>query len=61
MINKVKQFLTEVIQELKKVTWPGRKEAISSTVVVLIFIMLMSILVIIADEIFGKVIKLLIG
>jgi len=36
MIKKVIQFLKEVKNELKKVTWPNRKEVINSTIVVLI-------------------------
>ncbi len=38
LINKSAKFLREVIIELKKVTWPGRKQTIGSTVVVLILV-----------------------
>jgi preprotein translocase subunit SecE len=36
MFKKIIQFIKEVKQELKKVTWPGRREVINSTIVVLI-------------------------
>jgi preprotein translocase subunit SecE len=36
------QFLREVKVELKKVTWPTRKQTISSTVVVIILVMIIS-------------------
>ena len=38
LIGKALQFLREVRVELKKVTWPSRKQAIGSTVVVLILV-----------------------
>lgn len=36
------QFLREVKVELKKVTWPSRKQTVNSTVVVIILVMLIS-------------------
>jgi len=40
--TKAVQFLREVKIELKKVTWPSRKEATASTVVVIILVMIVS-------------------
>jgi len=37
-ITKSLQFLREVKMELKKVTWPSRKQTIGSTVVVLVLV-----------------------
>ena len=42
LIGKALQFLREVRVELKKVTWPSRKQAIGSTVVVLILVIIIS-------------------
>lgn len=42
-INKGLQFLREVKVELKKVVWPTRKQALGSTVVVLILVMIVSV------------------
>jgi preprotein translocase subunit SecE len=36
------QFLREVRVELKKVTWPSRKQTIGSTVVVIVIVLLIS-------------------
>ena len=36
------QFLREVKVELKKVTWPSRKQTLGSTVVVIILVMIIS-------------------
>ncbi len=41
-LDKSLQFLREVKIELKKVTWPSRKQTIGSTVVVLILVMIIS-------------------
>jgi len=42
-INKGLQFLREVKVELKKVVWPTRRQALGSTAVVLILVMIVSI------------------
>lgn len=42
-INSAVQFLREVKIELKKVTWPSRKQTIGSTAVVIAVIILISI------------------
>ena len=41
--NKGLQFLREVKVELKKVTWPSRKQTVGSTVVVIILVMIISL------------------
>ena len=43
------QFLREVKVELKKVTWPSRKQTIGSTVVVLVLVLLISLFLGIVD------------
>ena len=42
-IDKSLQFLREVRVELKKVTWPSRKQPIGSTVLVIILVMIISL------------------
>lgn len=41
-LGKVTQFLREVKIELKKVTWPSRKETLASTAVVIILVIIIS-------------------
>jgi len=43
MIAKVTEFLADVRNELKKVSFPTRAETIGSTTVVIVFCVLMSI------------------
>ena len=41
-LEKAKQFYHEVRVELKKITWPPRKETIASTSVVLIIVIIVA-------------------
>jgi preprotein translocase subunit SecE len=41
-VDKSLQFLREVKIELKKVTWPSRKQTIGSTIVVIVLVMIVS-------------------
>ena len=43
IFGKTTQFLREVKVELKKVTWPSRKQTIGSTVVVIALVMIISV------------------
>ena len=48
-LDRALQFLREVKIELKKVTWPSRKQAIGSTVVVIILVMIISLFLGVVD------------
>lgn len=48
-LSKGLQFLREVKTELKKVTWPSREQTISSTVVVIIFVIIISLFLGLSD------------
>jgi len=41
--NKSLQFLKEVRVELRKVTWPSRKQTLASTAVVIVLVMILSV------------------
>lgn len=45
------EFLQEVRQEAKKITWPSRKETMITTVMVLIMVVLASIFFLIVDAV----------
>jgi preprotein translocase subunit SecE len=55
------QFLREVRIELKKVTWPSRKQTIGSTAVVLLMVILVSIFLGIVDFGLSSLVRLVIG
>ena len=52
-----KQFLREVRTELKKVTWPSRKDTLSGTLVVLVAVFLIAIFLGIVDSGLSNLIK----
>ena len=49
IFSKSAQFLREVKVELKKVTWPSRKQTVGSTVVVIVLVMLISLFLGVVD------------
>ncbi|AJE02520.1 preprotein translocase subunit SecE [Geobacter pickeringii] len=61
MITKVKEFLAEVKAELGKVTWPSRKETISTTWVVVAIVFLISIYLGACDVVLAKVMRFILG
>ncbi len=58
-IYKSLQFLREVKIELKKVTWPTRKQTISSTIVVIIIVFLISFFLGIVDIALSNILRLI--
>jgi preprotein translocase subunit SecE len=60
-IIKIRDFLTEVGTELKRSSWPTRKELVDSTVIVIITMLLFGIFVSSADFVFMKVVEFLTG
>jgi len=50
MWEKVLQFFREVKTELKKVTWPPRKEAVASTVVILVIVFIIALFLFVVDQ-----------
>ncbi len=57
MLAKARNFIDDVKSELKKVTWPSRKETISTAWVVVVIILLISIYLGICDFILAKILK----
>ena len=50
MIENIKEFLSDVRSELKKVSFPTKAETIGSTTVVIVFCVLMSIYLSVIDS-----------
>jgi len=55
------KFVREVRQEMDKVTWPTRKEATISTVMVLVLAALAATFFIVVDYIISALVRALIG
>jgi preprotein translocase subunit SecE len=54
ILLRLNRFLREVVAELRKVIWPTRKELVTYTVVVLVFVAFMVALVFGLDALFAK-------
>jgi preprotein translocase subunit SecE len=56
MVTKAIQFLSEVKSEVKKVTWPTKKEAMGGTAVVLVVVFIMALFLGLIDMVLSKII-----
>ena len=61
MFKKIFKFLREVRLEMKKVTWPTRKEVTGSTGVVIVTVMIVAIYLGIVDNILQQAILRLVN
>ena len=61
VINGVSRFLKEARAELKKVTWPTPKEALASTSVVIVVVIIVSIFLGIVDLGLTRIVRLVLS
>ena len=61
MIANINEFFTNVKAELKKVTWPSKKDAYSSTTVVIGLVMVCAVFFGVVDMILSRLIRLILG
>ena len=54
--NKTSRFMTEVIAELRKVSWPDRQTLLQSTAVVLVVVAVVSAYLAVVDQAFERVV-----
>ena len=54
---KFTRFLREVRSELKKVSWPSKKELTANTIVVLVSVFFAATMIWIIDGFFGQILK----
>ncbi len=60
-VESVKQFLREVKTELKKVTWPSRKDTLSGTAIVLVTVFIIAVFLGIVDSGLSNLIKMVLS
>ena len=61
MIGKLNEFFANVKVELKKVTWPSKKDAYASTMVVIVLVLLCAVFLGGVDMILSRLIRLILG
>ncbi len=60
-IDISREYLREVVFELRKVVWPSRKETVGSTAVVLVIVGLSAFFLGVVDFFLSRLVRLLIG
>jgi preprotein translocase subunit SecE len=60
-LKRLVKFLKEVVQELRKVIWPNRKQMVNYTAVVLVFLAFMVALIGLVDLGLAKLVMLVFG
>ena len=60
MLKRMKQFISEVVAEMKKVSWPDREELIGSTVVVFAVVAILSLYIGVLDVVINKVLEIVV-
>ncbi|MFI3242172.1 MAG: preprotein translocase subunit SecE [Alphaproteobacteria bacterium] len=55
------QFFRQVKQEVKKVSWPSKKEVMQTSIMVIILVAIASTFFFFVDQIFSWVMKLILG
>jgi len=58
---KIAEFLQQVKAELRKVTWPTRKETYGSTVVVIVLVLMVAVFLWVVDSALSAVIQTLLN
>jgi len=61
MFGKIKQFFKEFRVEMRKVTWPSRKEVVASTGVVLVVVLLISLYLGLTDLFLSKMLRFMLS
>ena len=60
-VNTARQYLREVVYELRKVVWPSRKETLGSTAVVLVIVSLSATFLGVIDFFLSRMVRFFIG
>ena len=60
-VDKAMQFVSQAKAELKKVTWPTRKQTLASNGVVMVIVAITAVYLGIIDFILAKLVKFILG
>jgi len=60
-MGKLNEFFANVKEELKKVTWPAKKETYASTMIVIVLVLLSAVFLGGVDMILSRLIRLVLG
>lgn len=60
-IRRFSKYTVDTVEELKKCSWPQRRELVESTIVVTVACLILALFVAVVDYVFGGIIQSLIG
>lgn len=60
-VQRIQNFFEDIINELKKVTWPTREDLMASTKVTLFMLLVMGVVIFFFDRIFAFVVMLILN
>ena len=60
-LKRIREYLTEVKGELKKVTWPSKDDLVKTTIAVFVSSLIFGVFLFIIDMIFSRIINEIIG
>ncbi len=58
-VARAKQYLSECKHELKKVAWPSKKQLINNSIIIIVFIAIITVILSVLDLGFGKLFSML--
>jgi len=61
MAKGIINFFRETKQEALKVTWPSRKETVTTTILVFIMLAITSIILLVTDSVISKVVQFILN
>ncbi|HPD57232.1 MAG TPA: preprotein translocase subunit SecE [Smithellaceae bacterium] len=61
VFRKMVQFFSDAKAELRRVTWPSRKQTLASTAVVIIIVFIVAIYLGIIDYILARLVRVVLG
>lgn len=61
VFQRIPEFIGQVKQEVKKVTWPSRRETTMTTAVVFVFAIIAAIYFLLVDQVIYRAIHWIIG
>jgi preprotein translocase subunit SecE len=57
MQNKIRDFFSDVFAEMKRITWPSKKDNINYTVTVIVFVLISATFLGLTDKVIQEIFK----
>jgi len=57
MQNKIKDFFSDVFAEMKRITWPSKKDNLNYTVTVIVFVLISATFLGLTDKVIQEIFK----